>query len=322
MNTVNKWVQILAVATIAMAGCKKDLLPAASVQRLTSNTTDRLNKIHFADNQRVFVAGGDMFDRATVLSSTDGGYTWTANSYPAAGKAMYGLGASSTGAIYMCGVDGTVLHTADTGTTWHVGRILDWRHYVGAAFPTPDTGLFISTVLQREGCITQVDTAFRIISQDTFLLGFNSVYVTNSSTAYVLGYGAILRSTDHRRTWQYLDIKGDNFTAMHINGSKMWVCGANGSVFYTADAGNTWQRLRNGNSLAIPRYMLRDILFTDDNNGWAVGDKGTLIYSNDGGHHWMEYASFTTSALRSIALCPNGDLLIAGDAGDLFRLRR
>ena len=35
MNTVNKWVQIVAVATIAMAGCKKDLLPAASVPAAT-----------------------------------------------------------------------------------------------------------------------------------------------------------------------------------------------------------------------------------------------------------------------------------------------
>ena len=87
-----------------------------------------------------------------------------------------------------------------------------------------------------------------------------------------------------------------------------------------AGCGNHWQQYRNGNSLALPHYGLRCILFKDEHNGWAAGDGGKLIRTDDGGQHWAEYDQFTNSTIRSLAICPNGDLLAAGDEGILFRL--
>lgn len=72
--------------------------------------------------------------------------------------------------------------------------------------------------------------------------------------------------------------------------------------------------------LALPRYNLLGIAFKDGQNGWAVCDDGKLIRTDDAGNHWEEYDRFTTSALRSIAICPNGDLLVAGDNGGIYRI--
>lgn len=308
------WVLLL------LAGCKKDQLGIDNVYSLTSNTTDRLNKVRFITDKECFITGGELYTSTTVLHSSDGGYTWTMGSYPVPGKGLYGFAISPTGAMYACGTDGVVLHSEDTGRNWRLGRILDWKYYIAAAFPTADTGVFVSTVLQRESAIVQVDTAFNIISQDTFQLGLNNLYMVSPSTGYAIGYGAVLKTTDHRHSWHYQDVHGDNFTAMSIRSDEVWMCGANGGVYHTTDAGANWECLRNGNSLAIPRYMLRDILFIDQANGWAVGDDGLVIYTRDGGHNWMEYERFTDNALRSMARCPNGDILIVGDVGSIYRI--
>lgn len=310
------------MALFATQGCKKDQLPTSNVVQLSSHTTDRLDNIRFMGDKECFIGGGVIFDRATVLHSSDGGYTWAAASYPSAGKAMFGFGVSPIGGMYMCGVDGTILHSLDTGRSWSVGRILNWEHYVGAAFPTADTGVFVSTVLQRQGSIVQVDTAFNIIKEDTFYFGINNIYMVNAAVGYVVGYGAVLKTTDHRRTWVYQDVHGDNFTAMDIHGDEIWLCGSNGSIYHTTNGGDNWERLRNGNSLAIPRYMLRAILFTDSQHGWAAGDDGLMIYTPDGGHNWMEYKPFAKNSLRSIAACPNGDILVAGDNGSIYRIKQ
>ena len=116
------------------------------------------------------------------------------------------------------------------------------------------------------------------------------------------------------------DVANDNFMSMDIHGNEIWMCGYAGSVYHTTDGGVHWQRQRNGNDLTLPRYDLLDIKFKDEQNGWAVCDDGKMLHSDDGGNHWEEYDRFTTSALRSIAICPNNDLLVAGDNGSIFRI--
>ncbi len=144
--------------------------------------------------------------------------------------------------------------------------------------------------------------------------------MVSPSAGYVIGYGTVMKTTDRGNTWNFQNVQGDNFEAMDIHGEEIWMCGYNGSIYHTADGGNNWTRLRNGNDVTLPRYYLMDIVFKDGQNGWAVCDNGKMIHTDDGGQHWEEYDQFTTSSLRSIALCPNGDLIAAGDNGNIFRV--
>lgn len=306
---------------ITMAtSCKKDLLYWEKVQKLNSNTTNSLYRVRFLSNNICIAAGGEIFDSSIVIRSIDGGYTWSAYTNPAHEIAMFGMGISPSGKIYLCGVYGNVLYSNDTGLTWQYGRITDYNHYVGASFPTPDTGVFVSTVLNRGSTITRLDTNFNILSEDTLNFGLNDIYMTNSTTGYAVGYGAVLKTSNLWNTWNIQNVQGDDFTAMDIHGNEIWMCGAAGGIYHTLDGGATWQRQRNGNDFTLPRYYLRSIVFKDEMNGWAVGDNGKVIHSDDGGNHWMEYKTFTTSGLKSIALCPNGDLLVCGDNGSLYRI--
>src|SRR5690606_17161630 len=146
--------------------------------------------------------------------------------------------------------------------------------------------------------------------------------MVDDMTGYISCYGAVKKSTDGGKTWGFLDVKNDNFTGLSIvNKTDIWVCGIAGSIYHSADGGATWHKQRNGNAIAKKNYALKDILFTDTRNGWAVGEKGMVIYTTDGGSTWKEYENFTDDALHDIARTPNGQLMVAGDNGALYRLQ-
>lgn len=311
---------LLVTASIFSPGCRKDMLHFNKVVKLNSNTSSRLNNIRFLDNNVCIAAGGETFYRSVMCRSVDGGYTWTTDSSTDAPKELYGMGVAPDGGVSLSGIDGCLLTSRDKGSTWRFCRIGNWLVYKGGTFPVPDTGVFVSTVLQRDAAITRIDSSCNVIDSKEFGFGINNIYMLGGRTGYVIGYGAMMRTKDMGNTWEYLKIDGDNFTCLASYGSHMWVCGANGSVFYSADNGDNWQRQRNGNDLAVRKYLLRTIAFTDTQHGWAAGDYGTVIYTRDGGAHWSEYDSFTSSTIRSIAVCPGGDLLFAGDDGIIFRV--
>jgi photosystem II stability/assembly factor-like uncharacterized protein len=118
-----------------------------------------------------------------------------------------------------------------------------------------------------------------------------------------------------------LDIKNDNFTALYtLSENNVWTCGYNGSIYHTEDGGDNWQKMLNGNSITHKRYHLLEFVFKDNVNGWAAGEDGVVIYTNNGGKDWKEYEHFTSDALRCIYLLPDGNLMVCGDNGTLYKL--
>ncbi len=309
--------------TAGINSCKKDLLHLQNVQRLNSQTSCRINNVQFIDDNTAVLAGGDIWSKTAVCRSTNGGYTWIADTSATVaglGKAMFGMDVAANGAIYLCGVDGDVLHSADSGRTWNFNRIDNWLHYVGGTFCKPDTGIFVSTVLQRQCTITRVNARFQIIDTQTFLFGLNGIKMITPDKGYIFGYGTVMQTTNGGATWAFQDVKGDNFTAMEAHGEEMWLCGSSGGIYHTANGGVSWEELRNGSDITVKKYYLRCLTFKDSQHGWAAGDNGALIYTDDGGRHWAEYESFTTECIRALTLCPNGNLIAAGDNGVLFRI--
>ncbi len=289
-------------------------------QQIAGNTTSKLNHIRFLNDSVCIIAGGEHFDNAVVLRSVDGGFTFAPYSYPEAGKGMYGMGVSPQGKIFLSGTDGCVLHSIDTGRTFQFNRILDWDYYVGVSYPTPDTGFFVSTHLNDAGSITRVDAQYHIIDKLNLNFGLADIFMVSPTTGYVIGYGAVMKTTDGGLNWIYLDPADDKFVSMDIHGDELWMCGYAGTVYHSTDAGVHWQKLRNGNDITLPRYRMLSIVFKDSKNGWISCDDGKVVYTDDGGHHWMEYDQFTTIAMRSIVICPNNDLMVAGDNGMIYRL--
>ena len=157
---------LLLAAIFLLNGCKKDLLHLQSVQKITSYTdSDRLNKIFFVDQQLGFIVGGERFADAVILTTHDGGYTWQKSSFPVAGKGLYDITQSPSGAIYTCGFDGKLLRSYDQGQTWSFSQ-LEYFPYSGIAFAGPTRAIVVGGVSFSSGMIQYVDSAGKVTGRD------------------------------------------------------------------------------------------------------------------------------------------------------------
>jgi photosystem II stability/assembly factor-like uncharacterized protein len=50
----------------------------------------------------------------------------------------------------------------------------------------------------------------------------------------------------------------------------------------TNDGGKNWFSQTH-----VTRKTLRDVMFSDSQNGWAVGEDGLILFTNDGGQNWQ-----------------------------------
>jgi photosystem II stability/assembly factor-like uncharacterized protein len=66
-----------------------------------------------------------------------------------------------------------------------------------------------------------------------------------------------------------------------------WAVGDEGTILWTTDGGQIWQRLDSGT-----RHDLRDVFFIDSATGWVVGQGmssvATILHTGDGGDTWIE----------------------------------
>ncbi|MBS1772009.1 MAG: hypothetical protein JST82_04060 [Bacteroidetes bacterium] len=314
---------VFCVLAVCIGGCKKKTLHFNKVTRIDAHTGSRLNKVQFIGNNTYIAVGGEKFEKAEVVRSTDGGETWTVNSYPDVGKGFYGMCFSPQYKLYLTGFDNILYVSSDGGEHWESKVMSDWQYYVGVSFAPNGTGVVVTTEAQKAGVVMLIDSNAKTISKQSFGFGFNDVCMVDNSIGYATGYGAIVKTTDGGNTWTILNVKDDNFMAIDCHGTnEAWVCGNNGSILHTTDGGSSWKRLRNGNSVANKRYWLNDILFTDNTHGWAVGDDGVVIYTDDAGENWKAYNKFTSDALRSIALMLDGSMIVCGDNGALYKLEK
>lgn len=311
----------IAVACLALwtlCACRKDLLHWQLTQRLETHTTHRLNKILFVNDSLGFAVGGERFNYADILITRDGGNTWRQDSFPQVGKGIYGITQAPSGIIYTVGFDGKMLSTAGGGN-WEF-RQLRYEPCKGIAFATAGKAVVITGVSFGIGSRQHIDSSGAMLQYDSLDFEQNDICMADAQTGYIAAYGVVQKTTDGGNSWQFMDIRNDNFTAIDCHTPQQaWLCGAQGSIYKMTD-GTHWERLRNGNDLTLPRYHLNDILFTDELHGYAVGEDGLVIYSDDGGYHWMEFDRFTDAALRCITEGPEGQLFTCGDNGSLYSI--
>jgi photosystem II stability/assembly factor-like uncharacterized protein len=316
---LNKAFLFLFISLFATS-CKKDRLHFSKVQKIESHTTqDRLSRIIFVNDTLGYVVGGQRFYTCIILTTKDGGYTYNTASYPAAGKCLYGITLAPSGTAYAVGYDGKLMSCAN-GNSWTYTQMW-YLPFNDISFVDAQHGIGIGGVSFESGFRFSIDSQGNKLHYDSLSYQLNRIQMADGHTGFISGYGIAQRTTDGGQTWEILNVGGDNFTGLNVrSATDVWLCGYAGSIFHTMDGGKTWQNLRNGNDITVPNFHLNDIYFKTDVNGWAVGENGIVLYTDDGGHHWMEYDNFTHDALRSIAPCPNGDLMVAGDNGALYRL--
>ncbi|MEZ5016571.1 MAG: YCF48-related protein [Flavipsychrobacter sp.] len=314
-------VLLITLNGILYSSCKKDLLHWAKVEQIHTETYDRLNDVYFISDNIGYAVGGDRFQKATLLRTTDWGKSWKYYDFTQAGKGLYGINTSPSGKLYAIGFDGKMMSSIDKGDNWQFTQLDVWKEYKDIGFFNPNEGLAIGGISYNSGFIMHVDGNGKIQYWDSIKYELNDLAVANATTAYIAGYGVIQKTVDKGKTWRIQNPVNDNFTALHLRTEQeLWACGVAGSIYHTSDGGNNWYRQRNGKDITKPKYELHDIYFVDGQNGWAVGENGVIIYSEDSGNNWSLFDKFTSETLRSITMAGDGTLVVVGDNGSIYRL--
>jgi YD repeat-containing protein len=298
--------------------------------QINSPTNLTLKSCSFTDQDTGWVITADL-----IYKTTDGGFTWTNQSYPPDPPnndryfnsvhfinsnvgIIACLNVTSTG--YNPALLSTVLWTDDGGVNWlykdlgNPGGHWDAKLInTNTAYAAGSYGNFKKTT---DGGTTWTDlnvtggfSGLKLypISEDTvYYAGLDNLNIKG-------GYG---KTVNGGTTWNSSVISTNtHFEAISFaNYNKGWIGGAGGEIKITNDAGATWTPCNSGVTSEI-----NDMAFTDTTNGWAVTDNGKIIHSANGGLNWnLEYNG--SARLTAITFTkPNNIGYAVGDSGRILK---
>lgn len=136
-------------------------------------------------------------------------------------------------------------------------------------------------------------------------------------------YGHVLLSDDGGKSWRQAQSVPTTTTltsASFVDERQGWAAGHGGVIIATKDGGETWSVLAG--KLDGPEILF-SVWFKDANRGMAVGPYGYAIETADGGKTWsrreLAQGEDGERHLNQIFAAPGGTLLIAAEAGTVFR---
>jgi photosystem II stability/assembly factor-like uncharacterized protein len=304
-----------------------------------------LREVFFVTAERGWVAGA----KGTILHTTDGGATWTAQ--------LGGDPAAAEGPVTLLRFldeyrgwavrDARILHTED-GESWEdLGAAPQYVHALAMSSPTEGVaagylgmGRNPSTILKtRDGGRTWKPVTMCRVK--AMVGGLNRefgcevlrIQFVNRSVGYLVarhqcaGMGCapppILGKTeDGGESWRFFVGPGDVevvgatdlfFTDAHTG----IVRTTDGRLSRTTDGGATWKGLL----ASVPTYS--SVLFADPEVGWAVEQKvdGKLTYTVDGGVRWNSRQFRFPTEPRAWSFPRRDRAYVVGDHGMVFRYR-
>ncbi|HYD46806.1 MAG TPA: YCF48-related protein [Terriglobales bacterium] len=230
--------------------------------------------------------------------------------------------------IWVGGVFGSVVHSADDGASWTPQPSASTEHIFGIAFADDKVGWAVG----RNGTISAtVDGGATWKRQTTPKERhlFHVVALDTRRAAAIGDWGTILITADGGETWQDRALTRD----VILNGQAWvdpdhgWIVGELGAVFATEDGGATWKELASG-----VEKTLYDVAFRSRSEGFAVGLDGLILATSDGGATWTpvhgeaelggleqvgSHAGMENPHLYDVVLTP-GRVYAAGDNSRIF----
>ncbi len=98
------------------------------------------------------------------------------------------------------------------------------------------------------------------------------------------------------------------------------VCGYDGGIYKTKDAGVNWKQVRKDNSAFSARTHFNKIRFFTEDKGLAVGNNGAVFYSDDAGETWQQSDNFPDEHLYSVFVLNTTTCFISGEGGKLYKV--
>jgi photosystem II stability/assembly factor-like uncharacterized protein len=221
---------------------------------------------------------------------------------------------------------GHILYSDDQGATWTQAKV-PTRQLLTAVFFVDDkhgwaVGHDAQILASEDGGVTWVKQ-FEDLKREAPLL---DVWFKDLNSGFAVGaYGALLETTDGGKNWADVSDRLDNTDQFHLNAiaavkdAGLFVVGEQGSMFRSADWGQTWEKLEGpyqGSLFGVIGTAQPDTLL-------AYGLRGNLFRSTDFGSTWapIELKAARGSlefGLSGATLLDDGSIVIVGNGGSVI----
>lgn len=249
-----------------------------------ANTLAWLRDIHFFDENHGLIAGSG----GTYLETRDSGKTWTKRKNFTTDKILQ-------------------IYFSDDSTGWLLCERDPFSRGANAVsylMKTTDGGTSWEKVEFRDAGRTRVTKIFFNQKGRGFAIGESGAFFESKED------GAWEKSPSPIR---YLLLDGAFFD--DSNGA---VVGAGGSVYFTENAGVSWNQASIfGKSAA----KLNSVFFVDRKNGWTVGAGGRIFQTASSGKTWREQNSGASVDLRNVFFKNTMEGWAVGDDGTILHTR-
>lgn len=302
----------------AQTGCGEGGASALSWQQLPSPLASGWwNDVAFVDHQRGWAVGlAPSFGPGKIISTADGGRTWTEQAYPGFTDDLQGIDC----------VDAT--HCWAVGG--YSGDILFWDGSSWARQTPPPEAAFsllvaIDMVSQQRGwavddfgkIITTADggSTWALQHEDPGGTTFKAVHFVDDQYGWVVGNGNVdLRTIDGGLSWIPMVFPAANTNQTDVkflNRTRGWVVGVGGHIATTVDGGVNWTAQPNAsnNQTAVD--------FVNERQGWSMGAVGPSI-TTDGGRAWNLQAVPGPVALEGVDFLDAAHGWAVGRANTLY----
>jgi len=225
-----------------------------------------------------------------ILKTTDGGTTWTSETYPEDNLFMNCILFLDSLTGWMGGSPHALVKTTDGGQSWTQAAIdtsaLAFFPVLNVYFYDEDHGYACGGMFDIAGVTWStsnggemwhpIDNSEAPADEVHGLHIFDPITVLGAGGDPDQGYGvAMIRTADGGTNWEYeeLSMPGNAFDIDFRNDTEVWApLGPRQELIYSLDAGTSWTQIESPENTSI-----FDMTFPDTLHGYAVGYDGAFI---------------------------------------------
>ncbi|AHZ67738.1 BNR repeat-containing glycosyl hydrolase [Pseudomonas mandelii JR-1] len=222
---------------------------------------------------------------------------------------------------------GHILYSDDQGATWTQAKVPTRQLLTSVFFADDQHGWAVghdAQILASEDGGATWTKQFEDLKRESPLL---DVWVQDVNSGFAVGaYGALLTTTDGGKHWEDASDRLDNEDQYHLNGiaaikdAGLFIVGEQGSMFRSADWGQTWEKLEG----PYEGSLFGVIGTAQANTLLAYGLRGNLFRSTDFGTTWepVELKAARGAlefGLSGATLLDDGSIVIVGNGGSVIR---
>ncbi len=271
----------------------------ADARQITLNSVQVLPP----DGQTVVVAS----NRGRVFISRDGGETWQEQVQRVVTAQATGLRFERSGQRGWMAGRGAIAWTDNGGQGWQAAGGLP-EALSGQVFELPrfSEGELRGWTVARNGTLLSTDDGGRTWRVQQTLVRAPQAAASAASDPRL---DEAARAAAEPRP---VEMRGLH---VHAQGQRLWVTAADGSIWRSTDAGDTWAEVA-----APARTALRRIVMDEaGERGWALGADGVILSTGDGGQTWAQRTRGAAAVMLASHASEDGlHLWVAGHDGLLI----